>query len=154
MEKRRINVRAVVVRGDTILAVKHKNDDGSETDYWALPGGGLDPLETLHEGAKREVFEELGVHADVTDKVLFIQQFMSGRKEFDEELEFHILVKDSPLFDSIDLTQTSHGASELVRVAFVDPKKVPVKPDFLAEVDIRAYATGDRAPYLFTELVK
>jgi len=154
MAKRRINVRALVVRGDTILAVKHKNDDGSESDYWALPGGGLDPLETLQEGVEREVFEELGVIAKATNKVAFIQQFMSGREGFDEELEFHILVEDSPLFNTIDFENTSHGAAELSRVAFVNPKQVPIKPDFLAEVDIAAYATGHRSPYVFYELVK
>lgn len=154
MEKRRINVRALVVRGDTILAVKHKNDDGSESAYWALPGGGLDPLETLQEGVEREVFEELGIVAKATSKVVFIQQFMSGREDFDEELEFHMLVEDSPLFDDIDIENTSHGAAELSRVGFVNPKQVPMKPDFLAKADIAAYAAGERSPYVFYELVK
>lgn len=154
MEKRRINVRALVVRGDTILAVKHKNDDGTESDYWALPGGGLDPLETLQEGVGREIFEELGVTAVATNKVLFIQQFMSKRDGFDEELEFHMLVEDSPSFDAIDFEQTSHGAAELSRVAFVNPKEVPIKPFFLAEVDIATYATDEHSPYVFYELVK
>lgn len=154
MEKRRINVRALVIRGDTILAVKHKNDDGSESEYWALPGGGLDSLETLQEGVEREVYEELGVTAAATSTVAFIQQFMSKRKGFDEELEFHMLVEDSPMFDVIDLENTSHGAAELSRASFVNPKEVPIKPEFLSNVDIPAYALGNKAPHIFYDLVK
>ena len=45
MEKRRVNVRGIIWRDGKLLAVKHKNNDGSEADYWAVPGGGLDPHE-------------------------------------------------------------------------------------------------------------
>lgn len=153
MDKRRINVRAVVVRGSTILAVKHKNSDGGESPYWALPGGGLDPLESLQEGVQREIMEELGVQARV-GKLLFVQQFMSKRDHYNEELEFHFLVEDSPAYDSIDFNKTSHGAAELARIAFVDPHEVPIMPRYLSELDIAAYANEEHSPYLFSELVK
>ncbi|MFZ1250005.1 MAG: NUDIX hydrolase [Candidatus Microsaccharimonas sp.] len=154
MEKRRINVRALIVRGDTILAVKHKNQDGSESQYWALPGGGLDPHETLQEGVEREVFEELGVQATSTDTVACIQQFLSSREDFDEELEFFMVIKDSPLFDSINLEETSHGYEELSRVAFVNPKEVFILPDFLSQINIPHYISGASAPYTYNELKK
>lgn len=150
---RRINVRAVVVRGNKILAVKHKALDGTESPYWALPGGGLDPMESLHDGVKREVFEELGVQAEV-GKMLFAQQFQSQRSDMDEELEFHFLVKDSPAFDALDLASTSHGLEELARVEFVDPKKVLIMPLFLSELDIVDYAENERAPYVYNDLLQ
>ena len=149
--KRRVNVRAVIVRGNTVLAVKHKDEDGVENEYWATPGGGLDPHESLQDGVKREVMEELGVEATV-GKLLFIQQFPSGRTGFDEELELLFLVEDSPEYDTIDLSKTSHGALELGGYAFVDPKKVSIKPDFLSEIDLVDYAQNERTPYLFNEL--
>lgn len=151
MTKRRINVRAVVVRDNTILAVKHRLSDGSEAEYWALPGGGLDPFEDLSTGVMREMKEELGVEASV-GKLLFVQQFHSRREDFDEELEFHFQVHDADIYDALDFMSTTHGADELVRVEFVDPKEVKILPRFLSEVDVAAYATGERTPYIHTEL--
>lgn len=150
MEKRRINVRAVVVRGDKILAVKHRDVDGTESKYWALPGGGLDPMESLQEGVVREIEEELGVHAEV-GKMLFAQQFKSKRSDMDEELEFHFLVKDSVAFDFIDLAATSHGY-ELARVEFVNPKEVYLMPQFLSELDIAEYAEHDLPVHIYDDL--
>ena len=149
--KRRVNVRAVIVRGNTVLAVKHKDEDGVENEYWATPGGGLDPHESLQDGVKREVMEELGVEATI-GKLLFIQQFPSGRTGFDEGLEFLFLVEDSPEYDTIDLSKTSHGTLELGGYAFVDPKQVSIKPDFLSEIDLVDYVQNERTPYLFNEL--
>ena len=137
MEKRRINVRAIVWRDGKILAVKHKDDDGSESEHWAVSGGGLDPLESLEDGVKREIMEELGLEIEV-GKLLMVQQFNSKRDDFDEELEFLFQVEDSPMFDTIDLEKTTHGMEELARVAFVDPKEVFIKPTFLSELDIDA----------------
>ena len=34
--------------------------------YWELPGGKLDPGETIDDCVARELFEELGIHARVT----------------------------------------------------------------------------------------
>lgn len=35
--------------------------------WWFTPGGGLDDGETLAEGARRELFEETGLHCDPRD---------------------------------------------------------------------------------------
>jgi 8-oxo-dGTP diphosphatase len=33
---------------------------------WGLPGGGVEPGETIHEAIKRECYEELGLHIIIT----------------------------------------------------------------------------------------
>lgn len=152
MGERRINARAIVWRDGKLLAVKHKSvEDGSESPYWAVPGGGLDFGESLQDGVKREVFEELGVHAAV-GKLLFVQQLPSTREGYTEELEFFFQVEDSPQFDTIDLTATSHGAIELATVAFVDPKAVDILPRLLGEQDIAAQIAADPPVYIFSRL--
>jgi len=151
MEKLRINVRAIVWRDGKLLAVKHKEKDGSEAAYWAVPGGGLDPMEGVVECVKREVLEELGVNAEV-GKLLMVQQFPSRRLNFDEELELLFHVEDSPAFDAVEFEKTTHGFEELSRVEFVDPKTVPILPTFLAEIDIEALISGDQAVFVANEL--
>ena len=49
----------VLVRcGDQVL-LQQRGDDGS----WGLPGGGLNPGETLEQAARRELLEETGLEA-------------------------------------------------------------------------------------------
>ncbi|MES2906548.1 MAG: NUDIX domain-containing protein, partial [Pseudomonadota bacterium] len=52
-----LGVRAVVLKGDDVLLVRHTYMDG-----WYLPGGGVDRGEALEKAAVRECFEEVGVH--------------------------------------------------------------------------------------------
>lgn len=45
---------------------------------WALPGGGVDPDETFHEGAQREILEELGIRLENFALILIEkEQFIS-----------------------------------------------------------------------------
>lgn len=138
MHNRRINVRAIIWRDGKVLAVKHKKHDGSESMYWATPGGGLDPYETLEDGLKREIMEELGVKAEI-GRLLFNQQLYSGRRGFDEELEFFYEVTNVDDFLDFDFTKTSHGAIEIARAEFIDPRGSSLLPHFLAEADLESY---------------
>lgn len=52
-----IGVRALVVRGDQILLIRHR----SGATPWSLPGGGVEKHERMAEAARREAFEESGV---------------------------------------------------------------------------------------------
>lgn len=138
MDKRRIGVRAIIYKDGKILAVKHKNKDGTAKDFWAIPGGGLDPGESLEVGLKREMREELGVDVAV-GRLLFIQQFTSTREDRDEELEFFFLIKNTEDFETIDYSGTSHGIEELAKCEFIDPATKRVLPRLISEVDLQLY---------------
>ena len=57
----RQGVRALVLDpDDRILLVRFVNPETSE-EFWATPGGGLDPGEGLEEGLRRELHEETGL---------------------------------------------------------------------------------------------
>lgn len=57
----RIRAAAIIVENGRILLEKH-GKDGRE--YWVLPGGGVDPGETLSDGLRRELLEEIGIETE------------------------------------------------------------------------------------------
>lgn len=151
MDKRRVNVRALIYKDDKILAVKHKSKTGKEPSYWAVPGGGLDPFESLEAGVAREVHEELGIEAQV-GRILFVQQFKSTRATRDEELEFIFMVENTDDFTEIDLSKSTHGEAEIARCEFINPKTENVLPRLLSELDLKSYIEQVRPVYLYVEL--
>jgi 8-oxo-dGTP diphosphatase len=61
----RQRVAAVILRDEKVLMVRERaltatgRHDGVE--YWTLPGGGVEPGESLEEALRREVAEEVGL---------------------------------------------------------------------------------------------
>lgn len=146
---RRVNVRAIIYQNGKLLAVKHLGSNGEAAAYYAVPGGGLDPHESLEQGLVRELFEELGVTAKV-GRLLFIQQFPSGREGYEEELEFFFAIDNPEDFTNLDISATSHGSIELAVCEFVDPHSVTIYPKFLQQIEIEPYCT-DAHPVLIVD---
>lgn len=68
-----VRVAAVVERGGRLLLVRHQKSDRGP--YWVLPGGRLEPGETIPECAVREVGEETGLRAGFRG-VLYVGEFL------------------------------------------------------------------------------
>lgn len=56
-DRLRLGAKVLVAGNDGALLVRERRSDGST--FWTLPGGGIRPMETLREGLRREVAEEL-----------------------------------------------------------------------------------------------
>jgi 8-oxo-dGTP diphosphatase len=76
-----IRVGAVVARAGTLLLVGHQKPD--RDPYWVLPGGRLEPGETIPACAEREISEETGLSARFSG-VLYVSEFLrEGRHTVD-----------------------------------------------------------------------
>lgn len=70
----KVSLRGILRKGDSLLISR----DAGDTDRWEIPGGRLHEDESLEDGLRREVREELGV--DVTiGPLIYSEQFHQTR---------------------------------------------------------------------------
>ena len=72
---RNIRVRVIIVRQGKIVLGAPCPDRIGRDAYRGLPGGGLEPNETLYEAGEREVREETGLKVKVTS-VAFLREWV------------------------------------------------------------------------------
>ncbi|WP_433299538.1 NUDIX domain-containing protein [Actinoplanes sp. CA-030573] len=61
---------AVIVRDGRVLMVHERSRRSGGGEWWTLPGGGVEPGETLEQALAREVFEETGLVVSQAKHVL------------------------------------------------------------------------------------
>lgn len=65
----------MVVRDRRVLMVRHRDPDGA---YWCLPGGALEPGESLEQGVLRELQEECNVEGVVVKPTAYAMDVYAG----------------------------------------------------------------------------
>ena len=147
---RKITVRGMVLHEGKLLCVRLKpyKDSLREhgTDFWCLPGGGLDEGEALVAGVEREMLEETGIKPAVGG-LLYVQQFVQGEREF---IEFFFHIANSKDYLSIDLSKTTHGEEEIAEIDFVDPAVTRIMPEFLTVENLSEHAASSSPTRIFS----
>lgn len=65
-------VKAVLIKDNFILLIKHKN----ENVYYTLPGGGINHNESIYDALRRECLEEVGAKIKVLD-LIFLTEYIA-----------------------------------------------------------------------------
>jgi mutator protein MutT len=84
---------AVVRRGDTFLLTRRLKGTHLE-GLWEFPGGKCEPGEALDVCLRREIVEELGVHAEVKQLLLSTQHTYHGAGGETRHIELHFFACD------------------------------------------------------------
>jgi 8-oxo-dGTP pyrophosphatase MutT (NUDIX family) len=75
----------ILVKGNKFLLLKRSEDDHAFSGFWGLPGGHVEKNESIEEGLKREIEEELGIS---------IKNFFLLTKDFSENNEIFVFVSN------------------------------------------------------------
>jgi ADP-ribose pyrophosphatase YjhB (NUDIX family) len=139
-----VTVRALIIDQGELFVVKHS----PAFDFFALPGGKLEVGEYVTDALERELFEELGVKAQI-GHLMIINDWVSPD---DHRVEFFFWIRNAADYRHAQRDKATH-AFEIVDALFTDPAKGEVKilPSFLSERFADMVRLGEGFP---TELIR
>ncbi|MGH2758428.1 MAG: NUDIX hydrolase [Actinomycetota bacterium] len=106
-------VSGLVVRDGTVLLIRRGQQPF--LDHWSLPGGGVEPGETLREAVRREVREETGLEVDVGRVAGYRESFEPGHHVV---IAFHVDVVGGEVC----------AGDDAVECEFVEPDEIYRRP--------------------------
>ena len=123
----RLAVRAAILDQDRLLMVNAY--PGKKSDLWCLPGGGVEPGQSLPDNLTREVYEETGLRIIVGAPIL-VNEFHDPERGFHQvDLIFRARLTEAA---TTRLEDPEGVVNRLCWVTRVELLKLRHKPDMLA----------------------
>lgn len=121
--RQRIIVCPVIQNNGEFLLCKMASDRGVFPGQWALPGGGMEPGETMETALRREIMEELGEELNITDIQPWAFRDDTRTKTYQdgttEEIYMIYLI-----FDCISANRKITFNEEFQEITWVSPEKL------------------------------
>jgi 8-oxo-dGTP diphosphatase len=145
-----IRVGAVVQRDGALLLVRHEKPD--REPYWVLPGGRLEPDETIPECAERELLEETGLEGRFTG-VLYVSEFIAeGRHTVDVTARVEACSGEARLGSDPEVEEGSQATlKELRWVEVGELQEIPLLPGWIRSRLLEDAAQGWPAGEVYLE---
>jgi 8-oxo-dGTP diphosphatase len=89
-QRQRVAAYAVILRDDEIL-LSRLSSRVTREELWTLPGGGLDHGEDPRDAVRREVYEETGLTAEVSERPRVYSAHLPGAWRDGERVDAHAL---------------------------------------------------------------
>lgn len=126
-------VGAIAVDDERLLCIRRGHGPGA--GLWSVPGGRVEPGETLHEAVVRETFEETGLEVVVDRFVGYVERFG------DEPAPHHFVIMDFAVtvLDPEQPPAAGDDAAEARWVPFADVSDLRLVTglyEFLSDHDI------------------
>jgi 8-oxo-dGTP diphosphatase len=136
-----IRVGTVVERDGSLLLVRHEKPD--REPYWVLPGGRLEPGETIPECAERELLEETGLEGRFAG-VLYVSEFLQeGRHTVDITAQVETPGGEASLGSDPEVEEGSESTlKELRWVETGELAEIPLLPGWIKERLLKDAARG------------
>lgn len=131
----KVRSRGVIVHDGELLVVQHANGQ----DFYALPGGHVDPGEDPKACITRELHEELGIVPEV-GRLLFVYTYRNV--EGVQAVEFFFEIKNGGSYREADLAACTH-AHEIADARWVGPED---ELRFLPPEFIERFKAGNAVP--------
>ena len=128
-------------RDGALLLVRHEKPD--REPYWVLPGGRLEPSETIPECAERELLEETGLEGRFVG-VLYVSEFLQeGRHTVDVTARVEVPDGEAQLGSDPEVEEGSEDTlRELRWVETGELEEIPLLPGWIREKLLEGAARG------------
>lgn len=133
-----VGVGAIITRGDEVLLVRRGREP--QKGIWSVPGGVLHVGETLEEGVRREVREEVGLDVRVVERVEVLERILPDAAG---KLEYHYILIDYLCEPTGGTLQAADDAAEAAWVDRSDFDDYEITPGTI-EVINGAFEARDR----------
>ena len=125
--KPRLGVATIVMKGKNVLLGRSNKEHTK--GQWVIPGGKIEPFETIKETSTREIFEEAGITVG-NQEMLFISERVR-KDQNDHRYVIYVIGQ----YLSGDLT----AGGDLDEVRWVDPRELGFYQNEMSEMTVEAF---------------